>query len=114
MKIFDKDAYILAFFTGLLYICAYLSALAMANYYDLPMNVISIDIFSLTSAALIILYVVFCLLGPLIFSILYSHKVGRKPRIIYLIITVLALSYCAYWYASYYLSIIISLAITVF
>lgn len=111
MKILNKDAYILAFFTGFLYICAYLSALAKANFYDLPLNVISIDIFSLTSAALIIIGIVSCFLGPMIISIFFSHKLGKKPRIIYLIITVLILAYSVYRYSTYYLSVTLSLVL---
>lgn len=112
MKIFNKDAYVLAFFTGFLYICAYLSALAKANFYDLPLNMISIDIFSLTSAALIIIGLVSCFLVPIIFSIFFSHKLGKKTRIVYLIITILILAYSVYWYATYYLSVTLSLVLT--
>ncbi len=111
MKIFDKDAYILAFVTGLLYTCACLNSLAKANFYDLPLDVIPIDIFGLTGAALIIFYGVFCLVGPIF--VLSSKKFRNKHMIIFLMMSVSVIICAFYWYATFYTGRLLSLLLTI-
>lgn len=52
VRVFEREGYVLAIITGVLYLRAYFGILAAANFYDIPMQVMSVDLLQLTQSAI--------------------------------------------------------------
>lgn len=113
MKILERDAYVLALITGFLYIGAYLSVLAKSVYYDIPLSMLSIDVFELTGSALIMLFIASSLITPFLFSVYYGFKVGRKVRIVFLLSIIVVFTWIAYRFTMHIFGLGVSLFICI-
>lgn len=52
MRILEKEGFVLAAITGMFYLKAYFNILSKANFYDVPIEVMNVDLFQLTQAAI--------------------------------------------------------------
>lgn len=72
MKILDKDSYILAAITSSLYLQSFLRLLAQSNYYEIPINLMSLDILKITASSFFYIFLF------IIFIIAYFFALGFK------------------------------------
>lgn len=88
MRLVEKDGYILAVVTGILYLMAFFNILAKANFYNVPLEMMSFGFFQLTRAAISI----FIFLLGMVFSVLVvlwlSTARSRKSKFLYFVLIV--------------------------
>jgi len=115
MRVWEKEGYTLAIISGFLYFSAYLAIEAKAQFYEIPISLLSIDIFSLTLAAIGFLkYFGGVILGGLLAISVLKLK-GLKKKKISLTLIFISLYMVIYFFIepfSKLLSIVLALLYT--
>lgn len=88
MRLMEKDGYILAVITGFIYLMAFFYILAKANFYNVPLEMMSFDFFQLTLAAIsIFLCALGFVIGILVVLWLSTAK-SKKSKFLYFLLMV--------------------------
>ncbi|WP_371972583.1 hypothetical protein ACB496_11640 [Lelliottia nimipressuralis] len=122
MRLIEKDGYILAVFTGLLYLMAFFNILAKANFYNVPLEMMSFDFFQLTRAAISILMFLLGVVLSVLIVLWLSTAKSRKSKFLYFVLMVFLVPLLFFFYlnkenetASYIMSaLLMFISITMF
>lgn len=91
MRLMERDGYILAISTGVLYLMAYFTILAKANFYDIPLEMLNFDFFQLTHAAISIFLFLLVLVASLLVVYWLLTAKSKKSMFLHFVLMVFSL-----------------------